>query len=136
MAVNRKSSGFARVRAMGLALPGTEESVSWRSPSLKLHGRMYAVMASHKSAEPGTLVVILPIDQRDEIIAADPDTYYLKEHYVNYPALLVRLGRIHDDALRDLLTTAWRLADAANERKRRGRRQRMNNGATKKRSSY
>lgn len=103
---------------MGLALPGTEESVSWRSPSLKLRGKMYAVMASHKSAEPRTLVVILPIEQRDEIIAADPDTYYLTDHYVNYPSLLVRLDRVSDDALRDLLLTAWRLAGAANERKR------------------
>jgi hypothetical protein len=118
------TAGFARVRKMGLALPGTEESISWRSPSLKLRGRMYAVMASHKSAEPGTLVVILPIEQRDELIAADPDTYYLTDHYVNYPSLLVRLKRIGDDALRDLLLAAWRLAGTMKPRTRRPRRQR------------
>jgi hypothetical protein len=109
---------------MGLALPGTVESVSWGSPSLKLRGKMYAVMASHRSAEPGTLVVILPIDERDEIIAADPDTYYLTDHYLNYPSLLVRLKRISDDALRDLLLAAWRLAGTARPgtRRRRGHR--------------
>jgi hypothetical protein len=114
-----RPSAFARVRSLGLALPGTEESTSWNSPSLKREGTLYAVMASHKSAEPDTLVVILPIDQRDDIIAADPRTYYLTEHYVNYPSLLVRLRRVHDDALRDLLLAAWRLAGEKKARKRK-----------------
>jgi hypothetical protein len=122
MRSTRNTAGFARVRKMGLALPGTVESVSWGSPSLKLRGRMYAVMASHRSAEPGTLVVILPIEQRDEIIAADPETYYLTDHYLDYPSLLVRLKRVRDDALRDLLLAAWRLAGTPKPRKlRRGR---------------
>lgn len=112
------SSAFARVRSMGLALSGTEESTSWGSPSLKREGTLYAVMASHKSAEPETLVVILPIAQRDDIIDADPHSYYLTEHYVNYPSLLVRLRRVGDDALRDLLLAAWRLAGEKKARKR------------------
>lgn len=118
MASTRTAAGFARVRKMGLALPGTVQSVSWGSPSLKLRGKMYAVMASHRSAEPGTLVVVLPIEQRDEIIAADPDIYYLTDHYVNYPSLLVRLKRIPDDALRDLLLAAWRMAGTGKPRQR------------------
>ena len=121
-ATRNTTAGFARVRKMGLALPGTVESVSWRSPSLKVRGRMYAVMASHRSAEPGTLVVVLPIEQRDEIIAADPETYYLTDHYLDYPSLLVRLKRVSDEALRDLLLAAWRLAGTAKPRRpRRGR---------------
>jgi hypothetical protein len=101
---------------MGISLPGTVESTAWGSPALKHRGTTYAVMASHKSAEPNTLVVIVPIGERDEIIAADPHTYYLKQHYVNYPALLVRLGRVSDDALRDLLHAAWRLAGEKKKR--------------------
>jgi hypothetical protein len=67
-------------------------------------------------------VVILPIEQRDEIIAADPETYYLTDHYLDYPSLLVRLKRVRDDALRDLLLAAWRLAGTPKPRKlRRGR---------------
>jgi hypothetical protein len=31
---------------------------------------------------------------------------------VNYPAVLVRLSRIHPDALRDLLGAAWRFVTA------------------------
>jgi hypothetical protein len=46
--------------------------------------------------------------QRDELIAEEPETYYLTDHYVNYPCVLVRLARIRDDALRDLLLIGWR----------------------------
>jgi hypothetical protein len=115
------SSGFARVRKMGLALSGTEVSSSWGSPALSVRGKTYAVMAAHKSAESGTLLIVLPIDQRDELIEADPDTYYLKPHYVSYPSVLVRLSRIPDDALRDLLLTAWQLASKSARRRTRTR---------------
>ena len=49
--------------------------------------------------------------QREELLAAEPDIYYITEHYVNYPSILVRLPRIHADALRDLLGMAWQFAN-------------------------
>jgi len=45
-------------------------------------------------------------------MAAAPDVYYLTDHYVYYPVVLVRLSRIHPDALRDLLGVAWRFVTA------------------------
>jgi len=45
-------------------------------------------------------------------MAASPDVYYLTDHYVNHPVVLVRLSRIHPDALRDLLGMAWRFVTA------------------------
>ena len=59
-------------------------------------------------AEPDTLVVRMEIADRDALIADDPHTYYLKEHYVGYPCVLVRLSRVRPDALRDLITGAHR----------------------------
>jgi len=103
-------TGFDRVRRLARDLAGTEESTSWGSPSLKLRGRMFACIAVHSSAEPNTLVVCIPIEQRDELIAADSHTFYLTDHYVNYPSLLVRLSRVRDDALGDLLLAAWKFA--------------------------
>jgi hypothetical protein len=107
-----ENDDFAVVRKLGLALPGVEESTSWGSPSLKVRGKMFACIANHKSAEPGTLVVRIPFEQRDELVADDPSTYYLKEHYVDYACVLVRLARVHRDALRDLLLTAYRFVRA------------------------
>jgi hypothetical protein len=39
-------------------------------------------------------------------MTAAPDVYYVTDHYVNYPTVLVRLSQIHRDALRDLLGMA------------------------------
>jgi hypothetical protein len=64
-------------------------------------------MASHKSAEPNTLVVMMDVAARDALIDDDPQTYYLKPHYVEHPCVLVRLSRIQGDALRDLITGAY-----------------------------
>src|SRR5262245_17987174 len=114
----RKSDPFARVRGMARSLPGSEEGTSWGTPALKIDGQMFACIASHKSAEPGTLAVRVHFAHRDELLAADPDTYYLKEHYVNYPCVLVRLARIHDDALRDLLRMGYEFVRARKKRRK------------------
>ena len=51
---------------------------------------------------------MMDIADRDALIAEDPDTYYLKEHYVGYPCVLVRLRRVRADALRGLVIGAHR----------------------------
>jgi hypothetical protein len=51
-------------------------------------------------------------DQRAALLAADPGVYYVTDHCVNYPTVLVRLSRIHRDALRDLLGMAWLFVSA------------------------
>jgi hypothetical protein len=79
---------------------------------LKVGGKMFVCMAANKSAEPNTLAVRMDFADRDALIADDPDTYYLKDHYVGYPCVLVRLSRVHPDALRDLVKGAWRWVGA------------------------
>ena len=118
----RTSVTFDTVRSLGLGLPGAEEGTTYRTPALKVRGKMFACLASHKSAEPNTLAVRIDFDRRDELIAEDPDTYYLKDHYVNYPSVLVRLPRIRLDVLRDLLRTSWQFVNTqkpAGKRKKR-----------------
>jgi hypothetical protein len=103
---------FDAVRRIGLALPDVEEGTMYGMPALDVGGKMFACIASHKSAEPDTLVVRIPFEQRDELIAEQPDVYYLKEHYVDYACVLVRLAKIRQDALRDLLLTSHRFVTA------------------------
>jgi len=77
-------------------------------PALKVHGKMFACMSSHKSADPDSLVMRTDFDQRGELLAADPDVYYITDHYKDYPAVLVRLPLIKPNVLRDLLGMAHR----------------------------
>jgi hypothetical protein len=115
----KKVVSFDTVLTLGRALPDVEATTSWGAPALTVRGKMFACQAIHKSAEPNTLVVRMDFEQRDELIAADPDTYYLKDHYVDYACVLVRLSRVHPDALRDLLLTGWRFVSTRHARVRR-----------------
>jgi hypothetical protein len=101
---------FQTVRKAALGLPEVVDSTTYGSPALKVRGALLACIPTHKSAEPDSLVVRLGFDRREELIAAAPDIYYLKDHYRSYPVVLVRLTRVHPDALRDLLGMAWRFA--------------------------
>ena len=102
-----RAISFRRVEAVGRSLPGVEISTTYGQPALKVQGKMFVCIASHKSAEPGTLVVRMDIAARDALIADDPDIYYLKDHYVGYPCVLARLERVREDALKDLVRTAY-----------------------------
>src|SRR5688572_31961083 len=103
---------FKTGEAIGRTLPDVGVTTTWGQPTLKVRGKMCVCIASHKSAEPNSLVVMMDFAERDALVADDPGTYYLKEHYVNYPCVLVRLARIHVDALRDLVAGAHRFVSA------------------------
>src|SRR5687767_15828257 len=106
---------FRTVEAIGRTLAGVESTTTYGKPALKVRGKMFVCIASHKSAEPNSLVVMMDFAERDALVAGDPDIYYLKEHYLNYPCVVVRLSRIRADALRDLVTGAHRLVSARSE---------------------
>jgi len=109
------------VRKLALALPDVEESTAYGAPAFKLRGRLMACTPTNKAAEPGSLVVCIDFADRDELVAAEPDVYYLKDHYVDYACVLVRLSRIDPDALRDLLHAGWTFANSKAPRKGRRR---------------
>ena len=110
---------LARAMKIGAALPDIELVTTWGAPGLKLRGALLACQAINKSAEPNTLMVRVPEDQRDVLLEEEPSTYYLTDHYADYSCILVRLARIEPDALRDLLEGAWRFVDAKAKRPRR-----------------
>jgi hypothetical protein len=116
----RQKIDFDMVREIGLNLPDVEESTMYGAPALKVRGTLLTCPAIHKSAEPNTLAVRIDFDQRDELIEADPNVYYLKPHYVNYPVVLVRLSRVNEEALRDLLSMGWQFITS--KKKARGRK--------------
>jgi len=113
---------FATVRALGRTLPDIEETTMYGAPALKLYGTLLACIASNKAAEPNTLVVRMGFDERDALIADDPVTYYLKDHYVNYDVVLVRLSKVSKAAMQDLLQGAWRRISSGTKVRKRSRK--------------
>jgi hypothetical protein len=99
----RKPVNFETVREIASALPGVVASMGARGMAFKVRGKMIACKAIHRSAEEGSLVVRIASARRAELLAADPEAYYLTAHYEPYAAVLVRLERIGRSALRRLL---------------------------------
>ena len=122
----KRKIDFDTVRKIGLGFPGVEESTAYGSPALKVRGKLMACIAVNKSAEPGSLAVMVDFDRRAELLEGAPDIYYLTDHYVNYRCVLVRLSRIDEEALRDLLGMAWRFVTATATKKPAGRRSKNN----------
>jgi hypothetical protein len=105
--VPRQGLTFDAACSIGLTLPDVEESSNSRGRGLKIKGRLLACEAVHKSAEPDSLMVRIGRERRKELLVQSPDTYYLTDHYVAYPAILVRLPHTTRASLHALLTEAW-----------------------------
>jgi hypothetical protein len=103
---------FDVLRKLGLALPGVVESTIHGFPALKSGGKLLACVPVHKSAEPDSAMVSIDFERRQSLIDVSPDIYYITDHYVGYPAVLVRLPRISRRELQALLDHAWSFAAA------------------------
>jgi len=110
--MSKSSIDFEPVRKIGLTLPGVEEGTAYGVPALKVHGKLLACEPSHRSAEPGSVVVRMGFEDRAQLLAEAPDVYYVTDHYVDYSAVLVRLSRVSPGILRDLLNMAYKFVTA------------------------
>jgi hypothetical protein len=108
-------AAFDEVRRVALALDDVEEGSSYGTPAFKVGGELFVRM--HQDGE--SLVVRTDFEQREELMAADPETYYITDHYLNYEWILIRLSRVQPDALRDLIRMGWRLASTSKRRSSR-----------------
>ena len=96
---------LATVRRLALAFPGVEEGLSYGTPGFRVRGKFLA-----RLWEDGiTLVVKCGDDERDFRMKADPETFFITDHYRGYPTVLVHLESVTVDDLRDVLEQAWRL---------------------------
>ena len=95
---------FDTVRRLALALPGGEESTSYGTPAFKVKGKLF--VRFHQDGE--SLVIGVDFEEREEMIVGAPEKFYLTEHYLNYPLMLVRMSKVNRDELRDLLMGSWR----------------------------
>jgi len=66
-------------------------------------------------------MVRVDFDDRRELLAEAPDIYYVTDHYLEYPSILVRLSRVTSDVLRDLLSMSYKFVTGKKE-SRSGRR--------------
>jgi hypothetical protein len=102
---NSRACNWETVREVALGLPEVEESTSYGTPAFKVRGKLFV-----RLKEDGESIVVR-IDEADRALRlrGDPSAFYITDHYVNYPWILVRLSAVAQDDLADLLRDAWRL---------------------------
>jgi hypothetical protein len=108
MANAREGRGvsFETVCHLARALPGVVESTSYGTPALKADRTLFA-----RLKEDGeTLVLRMDITNRDLLLSAEPELFYLTDHYRDYPWILLRLSKVGTQRMAELLEDAWRLA--------------------------
>jgi hypothetical protein len=104
------TKGYERYLKIALALPGTEASTSYRTPSVKLVGKIFS---RWRTEAEGGLAIRCDFLDRQILLQTRPDFFFLTDHYLNYPMILVHLDKISRDALVDVVERAWRLVAPA-----------------------
>ncbi|MFF1539419.1 MmcQ/YjbR family DNA-binding protein [Microbacterium sp. NPDC058269] len=111
------------VRAIALALPGAEESVSghtgeaaWRVKSGQfawLRGpsatdlRQLSELGREWPSGAVLAVRVTDLEEKEALLAAEPDVVFTIPHFEGYPGLLVRLDIVDRGRLAEIITDAW-----------------------------
>jgi hypothetical protein len=105
MARKAKPVTWETVREIAGALPKAEEGTSYGTAAFKVRGKLFV-----RLKEDGDSIVVR-IEEKDRAmrLQADPSAYYITDHYLPYPWMLVRLSAVDRDDLAELLQDAWRL---------------------------
>lgn len=93
------------VRRILAGLPETEEGSSYGTPSFRA-GKKFLT----RLREPDVIVLLVSFDEREMLMEAEPETFFITDHYRGWPAVLARLSRIHPGTLERLLMQSWRAA--------------------------
>src|SRR5215212_2381449 len=91
------------VRRLCLSLPGVTERPSWGRPA------WFARTLMARIWDDG--VVTVKTEERQALAGTDPDTFFWTPHHERSPNLvLVRLARVGDEELAELIEESYRLA--------------------------
>ena len=90
---------------LGSKLPGTELSTSYGTPALKVRGKL---MTRLRDEDISLVLHSIPDDERDMLIAAEPEIFHVTPHYDGYSIVLARLPSLDVERLWPFLVRRWR----------------------------
>ncbi len=95
----------AQVKKIALSLPLTEEATSYGYPSFKTNGKFLTRL---RSEDDSLVLYVSSTDERDHLIAMDPETFHVTPHYKDYPMVLARISKLDTKTLKHMLDLRWR----------------------------
>jgi hypothetical protein len=95
---------YNTVRELARRLPGVEEGTSYGTAALKVKGKLLVRLKE----DGDTIVLRTDFIERDHLLRTAPKSFFITDHYRDYPAVLVRLPHVARAQLAELLEDAWR----------------------------
>ena len=105
MATKRKVVTFDLIRDLALKHPGVEEGTSYGTRALRVKGKFMA-----RLKEDGESVAFrISFDERDLLMQTKPHAFYITDHYLGYPAVLMRMSAVTPEEAADIVAMSWRM---------------------------
>lgn len=98
----KRKLSLPAIRRTVAALPDVEEGTSYGTPAWRCRGKLLARL--HQDG--ASIVLKVGNATRDHLLQADPETFFVTDHYVGYPMVLARLDRLSAADLKKLLVRA------------------------------
>jgi hypothetical protein len=89
-----------------MSLPESVERPYNRLPSFRVRSSLF--LRIHELPD-AFFVRCAGVEERNELLKAEPGKFFITPHYDGYPGLLVRLSRVDLDELAEIVTESWRL---------------------------
>lgn len=101
------TAGSDDVRRLALSLPETTEVQAWGMPTFRAAGKMFVTVPDDETS----FAVRCPKLEREELIAAEPEKFWVPPHEAGSHWVRVRLVALEDlDELRDIIVDSWKQA--------------------------
>jgi len=96
-----------KVIRLATILPDVDVDRSYGTPALKTKNKLIARL---RSEAEGGLALKCELLDREMLLQADPDAFYITDHYADYPMVLINLAKVRWDAMPGLLEAAWKMS--------------------------
>ncbi|MET9027193.1 MmcQ/YjbR family DNA-binding protein [Nocardia sp. NPDC004168] len=95
------------VRAFALSLPETSEQFTWGMPTFRVAGKLFLTLPESETS----MAVRCPIADRDELVVAEPDKFWIAAHEAGNAWVRARLTALDDrEELEAIVHDSWRQA--------------------------
>ena len=99
-------ASWADVVAIGTELPGVEESTWYGTAALKVKGKGFCRL---KHDDETLVVPVVDLEDKEALLRSDPEVFFTLPHYDGHAYVLVRLERVSQETLAEVVEDAWRL---------------------------
>ena len=80
------------------------QSTSYGTPALKVKGKLFARLKEDEER----IAIFVDFMEREAMTQENSEAYIVTDHYRDWPMMLVDLGAVPDDELREVLIESWR----------------------------